>query len=180
LRRLLVVLLGVVVAGAGLVALVLAFASRDDSQLSAAAEGPGELQPDRGASHLPAEDAGGEIVVRLPPDPPTSGPHRDELVTRDRRPLTSDQIIHALELGNIVILYQGDEPAAPLVRLQEDVGGPFDAELAAAGQSVILAPAGGAGAATALAWRRVLRVDDVRDPTLREFTEHWLGRGLQP
>jgi Protein of unknown function (DUF3105) len=180
LPRLLVVLLGVVVAAAGLIGLVLVLAARDDSQLAAAPAGPGELQPDRGADHLPAGDVADSVMERLPEDLPTSGPHAVELVTRDRRALTTDQIIHALELGNVVILYAGDEPAAALERLQEDVAGPFDAELAAAGQSVILAPAEGAGAATALAWRRVLRAGEPNDPALREFTEHWLGRGLQP
>jgi hypothetical protein len=60
------------------------------------------------------------------------------------------------------------------------VAGPFDAELAAAGQAVILARRPGAGPATALAWRRILRAGDPADPDLRTFTEHWLGRGLQP
>jgi Protein of unknown function (DUF3105) len=180
LPRLLVVLLGVIVAAAGLIGLVLVLAARDDSQLAAAPEGPGELQPDRGADHLPAGDVADSVLERLPEDVPTSGPHAVELVTRDRRALTSDQIIHALELGNVVILYGGDAPGRELERLQEEVAGSFDAELAAAGQSVILAPAGGAGAATALAWRRVLRADEPGEPALREFTEYWLGRGLQP
>jgi hypothetical protein len=170
LPRLLVVLLGVGVALGGLLALVLFLGSRDDSQLSAAPAGPGELQPDRGARHDgPAEETA---------EPPTSGTHRPELVTRDRRELSADQIIHALELGNVVILY--DEPSPALERLQKDVAGPFDAELAAAGQAVILARRDGAGPATALAWRRELRVDDPSDPALREFAEAWLGVGLQP
>ena len=38
---------------------------------------------------------------------PTSGPHREELVTRDRRRLSDDEILDALELGNVVILYDG-------------------------------------------------------------------------
>ena len=161
---------GVVVVLAGIVALVLAFSSRDDPQLSSDAAGPGRLQPDRGSGHGRAADP--------VDDPPASGPHRPDLVTRDRRPLTDDQLLHALELGNVVILYEQISPA--LRRLQEEVSGPFDAELAAAGQAVILAPREGAGPATGLAWRRVLRVDDPADPALREFAETWLGRGLRP
>ena len=158
---------------AGAVALVFfVVTGRDDSQV-AGPQGPGELQPNRGASHSgPAEPAG--------EDPPTSGTHEPALVTRDRRPISDDQLIHALELGDIVILYEGREPGAALERLQEEVSGPFDAELAAAGQAVILARRAGAGPATGLAWRRILRVDDPADPELREFTEHWLSRGLQP
>ena len=80
----------------------------------------------------------------------------------------------------MVILYDAPQPPPALVQLQEDVTGPFDAEVAAAGQAVILARRPGAGPATALAWRRVLRADDPADPALREFAEFWLGRGLQP
>jgi uncharacterized protein DUF3105 len=172
LRRLAAVAVGVVVA-VGAVALVFfVVTGRDDSQV-AGPQGPGELQPNRGASHSGPAEASGD-------DPPTSGTHEPALVTRDRRPITDDQLIHALELGDVVILYEGREPGAALERLQEEVAGPFDAELAAAGQSVILARRAGAGPATALAWRRILRADDPADPELREFTEHWLGRGLQP
>ena len=78
----------------------------------------------------------------------------------------------------MVILYDAPDPGAPLERLQEEVAGPFDAELAAAGQAVILARRPGAGPATALAWRHVYQTDDPADPALREFAEAWLGRGL--
>ena len=171
-RRALVVVAGVALAAAAVAAVFLIATGRDDSQL-AGPHGPGELQPNRGASHAgPAEPSGAE--------PPTSGTHEPRLVTRDRRPISDDQLIHALELGDVVILYESREPPAALRRLQEDVAGPFDAEVAAAGQAVILARRAGAGAATALAWRRILRADDPADHDLREFTEHWLGRGLQP
>jgi len=171
LRRTLTVALGVAVAIAGLVAVMLVLSSRDDSQLSAAPAGPGELQPDRGASHDAAAQPSGAT-------PPTSGTHRPDLVTRDHARLTDDQIIHALELGNVVILYDAPRPAAALDGLQDEVAGPFDAELAAAGQAVILARRPGVGPATALAWRRILKTADATDPALLEFTEAWLGRGL--
>ena len=76
-----------------------------------------------------------------------------------------------------MILYDGARPDPALVKLQRDVAGAFDAELAAAGQAVILAPRQGAGAATALAWKRILRADP-SDPALRGFAEFWLGRGI--
>ena len=172
-RRVLLVVAGVILAVAAVAAVFLLATGRDDSQLSGP-EGPGELQANRGASHSgPAE---------APADgPPTSGTHEPRMVTRDLRPITDDQLIHALELGDVVILYGGAQPPPALLRLQRDVmGGPFDAEVAAAGQAVILAQRSGAGPATALAWRRVLRADEPSDPDLREFTESWLGRGLQP
>jgi Protein of unknown function (DUF3105) len=168
LRRLGLVAAGVLVAVAGLIALALLFNARDDPEVASAPAGPGELQPDRGSGHGAPADVGDEW--------PTSGPHREELVTRDRRRLTDDQILHALELGNVVILY--DTPDPRLERLQEEVAGPFDAEVAAAGQAVILARRDGAGPATALAWRSVYQADDAVDPGLREFAEAWLGRGL--
>ena len=68
-----------------------------------AEDGPGELRPDRGAAHDGPASAAGE-------EPPTSGTHRPVLVTRDRRTLSDDQIIHALELGNVVILYERPGP----------------------------------------------------------------------
>jgi hypothetical protein len=159
LRRALLAVLGVAVAVGVVLAVVLVFSARDESDLSSTAAGPGEVQPD-GA------------------DPPASGPHRDALVTRDRRPLSDDQLVNALALGDVVILYGGSAPAPALVRLQRDVAGPFDAELAAAGQAVILAPRKGAGPATALAWKRILRADDPADPKLQDFAEFWLGRGI--
>jgi hypothetical protein len=172
-RRLLLVVLAVLVGCAALAALLLALTARDESQVAGAPAGPGELQPDRGAAHgTAARVPAGEL--------PTSGAHRAELVTRDRRALTDDQIIHALELGNVVVLYDAPDPGSALEAVQEEVAGPFDAELAAAGQAVILARRESAGPATALAWRRMLRSDDSTDPRLREFAETWLGQGLRP
>jgi hypothetical protein len=159
LRRALLAVLGVAVAVAVVAVVVLVFSARDESDLSSAPAGPGQVQPD-GA------------------DPPASGPHSDALVTRDRQPLSDDQLVNALALGDVVILYEGSKPAPALVRLQRAVAGPFDAELAAAGQAVILAPRKGAGPATALAWKRILRADDPADPNLQDFAEFWLGRGI--
>jgi hypothetical protein len=166
LRRVGLVAAGVLVAVAGVIALAVAFNARDDPEVASAPTGPGELQPDRGSGH----DAAANVTDEFP----TSGPHREEPVTRDRRRLTDDQILHALELGNVVILYDGPAPT----QVQEEVAGPFDAEVARAGQAVILARRDGAGPATALAWRHVYRAADPSDPGLREFAEAWLGRGL--
>ena len=156
--------LAIVAAAVALLGLVLLLGALDDAEV-APAQGPGELRPDRGSAHDgPARAAGDE--------PPTSGTHRPELVTRDRRPLTDDQIIHALELGNVVIVTERVNPE--LVAVQRDVAGPFDAEVAAAGQAVILARR--AGPTMALAWRRLLRSEDPAE--LQAFAEAWLGRGV--
>ena len=157
-RRALLAVLGVAVAAGVVAVVVFVFSARDESDLSSAPAGPGQVQPE-GA------------------DPPASGPHTDALVTHDRRPLSRDQLVNALALGDVVILYDGAAPAPALVKLQRAVAGPFDAELAAAGQAVILAPRKGAGPATALAWKRILRADPA-DSSLQDFAEFWLGRGI--
>jgi Protein of unknown function (DUF3105) len=153
----------IVAAALALIGLVLFLGARDDAEV-APAKGPGELRADRGAAHNgPARPEGDE--------PPTSGTHRPELVSRDRRELTDDQLIHALELGNVVIVSERIGPE--LAAVQREVAGPFDAEIAAAGQAVILAR--GDGPTTALAWRRLLRSDDPAE--LQAFAEAWLASG---
>jgi hypothetical protein len=178
-RRGLAVLAATVVVLAGMGALLYAFNSRDDAGVgggtarTTAAAGPGELEPDRGNGHL----AAGQALPGNLSDPPTSGAHHPRLPTADRSALSDDQILQALELGDVIVFYDGRAPAAPLRALQRAVSGPFDAEVAAAGQQVILAPRKGAGPATAVAWRRRLRASDPADPQLRAFAEAWLGIG---
>ena len=155
--------LGIVAALVALLGLVLLLGGQDDAEIGTA-QGPGELRPDRGAAHGGPARASGD-------EPPTSGTHSPDLVTRDRRPLTDDQLIHALELGNVVILAERIEPE--LATVQEEVAGPFDAEVAAAGQAVILARRD--GPTTALAWRRLLRTDDPAE--LQAFADEWLASG---
>ncbi|MBE2315138.1 DUF3105 domain-containing protein [Solirubrobacter sp. CPCC 204708] len=148
--------------------LIVVLAGRDSSQVeSGAAAGPGVLEPDRGSGRTAG--AGASPADR----PPTSGPHRAEPVQADRTVLSDDQILEALALGNVVIAYEGEAPAA----VQEEVSGPFDPELAAAGQAVILARRPGVGPPQALAWRRRLVASGPEDPRLREFAEAWLGQG---
>jgi hypothetical protein len=170
-RRALAVAAGTVIVLGGIVALLLAFNSRDDAGVggAAATTGPGELQPARGAAHTGIAPPAADL--------PTSGPHRARAVARDARELDGDQIVHALELGNVVLAYGSAEPPTPLRDLQEAAAGPFDAQLAAAGQSVILGRVPGMDGVAALAWRRLLRTQDPADPALREFVEAWLGTG---
>jgi hypothetical protein len=172
-RRTLVGVAGVAIAAAALIALVLAFTARDDAEVSGP-QGPGELQRDRGARHL-AE--GEHVPLEGLTDPPTSGPHHPAAVTRDRSRLDPNEILHALELGNVILFYAGERPPPALRALQEELTGPFEPELAAAGQAVILAQRPGAGPVTAAAWRRLLRAADPAGAEVREFAEAWLGRG---
>jgi hypothetical protein len=176
-RRVLVLLLGTALVAGGIFALLLVFNARDDAGVggSNAPAGPGRLQPDLGSRHL---DATQHVPLDGLTDPPTSGAHHARLPTREGR-LSPDEILHALELGDVILFYDAPRPPAPLRAVQRDVSGPFDAEVAAAGQQVILARRPTRGAATAAAWRRLLRVDDPADPRLREFAEAWIGRGIR-
>ena len=176
-RRLLAVLLGTALVAGGIFALLLAFNARDDAGVSGggAPAGPGELQPDRGSRHLESTQ---HVPLEGLTDPPTSGAHHDRLPTREGR-LSPDEILHSLELGDVILFYDAPRPPAALRSLQRDVSGPFDAEVAAAGQQVILARREGAGAVTAAAWRRLLRVQSPSDPALRAFAEAWIGRGVR-
>jgi hypothetical protein len=174
-RRLLLVLLGTVVVAGGIFALLLAFNARDDAGVGGGAPaGPGELQPDRGSRHLESTQ---HVPLEGLTDPPTSGAHHARLPTEEGR-LSPDEILHSLELGDVILFYDAPRPPAPLRALQREVSGPFDAEVAAAGQQVILARREGSGPVTAAAWRRLLRTDDPSDPRLREFAEAWIGRGV--
>ncbi len=176
-RRLVALLLGTALVAGGVFALLLVFNARDDAGVSGTQNpsGPGQLQPDRGSRHL---QAGQHVPLAGLTDPPTSGAHHDRLPTREGR-LSPDEILHSLELGDVILFYDAKRPPAALRALQRDVSGPFDAEVAAAGQQVILARRDGVGAVTAAAWRRLLRVDDPSDPRLREFAEAWIGRGVR-
>jgi len=171
----------VVVACAALVVVAiggwLLFANaRDDAGVgaSAAPSGPGDLQPDRGDRHLPA---GEHVPLEGLTDPPTSGAHHDRLVTREGT-LDPNEILHALELGDVIFFYGSAKAPAALKRVQEDVSGPFDPEVAAAGQQVVLARRPGTDGVVAAAWRRLLRTGDAADPRLREFADAWLGVGV--
>ena len=148
-RRFLGGVIIVVVSLAAVVAVILFLQSRDEGNVGAGT-GPGEK------------------VKALCPASPTG-------ITHDARPLSQDQVRHALELGNVVLRYHGSRPPAALRQIQDELTGPFDAEIAAAGQAVILA--GGGNTVEALAWGRRLRARTPGDPALRTFAESWLGEG---
>jgi Protein of unknown function (DUF3105) len=167
-RRLLPVLAGVLLLVGGIY-LVMTVASGRETGGGVAgdeqAAGPGELEPV--AEGRPTADG----------DPPTSGDHADRNLTAEGR-VDVDELLTALEQGNVVLAYPpGPRPPA-LVRLQEAVSGPFDPELAAAGQMVVLVPWPGIDAVQGLAYRRRLRASGPQDDRLRAFAEAWLGQGL--
>lgn len=170
-RRAVTLLLGALVVAAALVGLVSAFTARDDAgvEVGGGPSGPGRLEPDQGAEHGSPAPPANEL--------PTSGTHLARNVTADARAIGGDELLHALEQGNVVLAYGADSPPRALRRIQREVAGPFDAEVAAAGQAVILARIEGLDGVAALAWRRLLRTSDPADPGLRAFAEAWLGIG---
>ena len=161
---------GALVVLAGVGGLLLLFQSRDTGDLTGGDSGPGQLHPDRGATH------GASAPEVSAAELPTSGEHAPAALARDKTDITGDEWLHALELGNVIVAYGSDEPGDALLRLQEDLG-PYDPELAAAGQSVVLAHVGGLAQPTAVAWRRTLEFQDPAAPEVREFVEAWLGTG---
>jgi hypothetical protein len=158
-------------ASAACLVLIVVLASRDPSGVSTAS-GPGTLLPDHGNRRLPA----GAPAPRSPAaDPPASGPHHEVAVRRDGVALSDDQLLSALALGNVVIAFDGASPPAVLRRVQRGTAGAFSADLAAAGQAVILDRRPGVGGVVALAWRRRLRSAD--EAALTDFVNAWLGQG---
>jgi hypothetical protein len=158
LRRIGLALLTLVVAIGGFVLVLLFFEGRDNSQVPNAASGtggPGQVATDQRHAQTPA-------------------PIRSD---RDGTRLSEDQLLHALELGDVVLLYGTRAPPPALRALQERLAGRFDPVLAANGAAVILGYRPGMDGVTALAWRHVLRAPSASDPAVQEFADYWLGRG---
>ena len=132
---------------------------------------PGRAYPDQGDRHLTA----GEPRPRYDSDPPTSGAHRPVPVTRNGAGISDDQLLQALSLGNVAFLYSSTAAPRGLQAVADQVAPRFTPALAADGQTVILGRRPGLSTITAVAWGHMLRSDDATQ--LRNFAEHWLGRG---
>lgn len=161
-RRLIPVLVGLVLVAGGIYGLLRVFSGRDSSQLSApsSAQGPGTLE---------AEDGGGG-------SPPTAGTPGTGSLTREVE-VPEPILLHALAIGDVAFAYDARKPPAALVRLRDDLTGPFDPELAAAGQMAFLVRVEGVRGVQALAWRRRFQAGGPADPQLRAFVDAWLGKG---
>jgi hypothetical protein len=158
LRRAVVVLITLLVALGGFVLVLLFFEGRDNSQV------PGDPQ----AAQVP-----GQAVANQPRAQAPAAIRRDGGETR----LSQDQLLHALELGDVVLLYGTRAPPQQLRALQRKITGPFDPVLAANGAAVILAYRPGTDGVTALAWKRRLQAPSPADPAIEDFADYWLGRG---
>lgn len=160
----------------GLIALLSGFfAGRDQAGVSGQANPPGQAFADLGHARLQP----GDRRPAYNSDPPTSGAHVPAAVSRDQTGLSDDQLLQALQLGDVAIAYGSSVAPPQLVALARQVASPFTPSLAAAGQAVILDRRPGTVGYVALAWAHLLRVDRPDDPQLRQFATFWLGRGAQ-
>jgi hypothetical protein len=172
LERLLIVVAALAIS-IGVIALLSGglLAGRDDPGVTAGQSGPGTQYRDQGNLHLRR----GELRPVYDSNPPTSGPHIPEAVLRDGAELSNDQLLQALEVGNVVFMYGTRQPPGGLEAIAQAVGGPFTPALAASGQAVILARRPGTRGVIALAWTHMLHT--LSGPDLRGFAQFWLSRG---
>jgi hypothetical protein len=172
-RRFWLVVLGVLLSLAALAGVLFFAAERDEPGLGSGNEGPGTLYPDQGKDHLAL---GEEPKVKFNSDPPTSGPHIPDPVLRDGVRLTNDQVLQALERGNVVVFFDSAREGRALRRLQRSMTGPFEPAVAGAGQALILARRPGTKGVIAASWRHLLTVRSPTDPQLGAFAQYWIGR----
>ncbi|HTU86203.1 MAG TPA: DUF3105 domain-containing protein [Solirubrobacteraceae bacterium] len=149
------------------------FVNRDQAGVSGTGGGPGQAFADLGDGVLRP----GQSRPAYNSNPPTSGPHVPVAVTRDAAPLSDDQLLQALEVGDVVIFYGTRQPPAAVRQLALSVAPPFTPALAAVGETVIIAPRSGTTGLVAAAWTHLLHVTGPADPQLRQFMDYWLGRG---
>jgi hypothetical protein len=83
--------------------------------------------------------------------------------------------LRLLRAGDVFLLYGGARAPAPLVALRDQLSGPPDEAIEAAGQAVILVRRAGADGVVALGGERILRTADPADPALEQFASQLLG-----
>ena len=149
------------------------FAGQDPAGVSGTDVTVGLKFHDLGHAHI----SPGQPHPAYDSNPPTSGAHVLEPVLRENGPLNNDQLLQALEVGDVVLVYGTPTVPAGLPQLAQSVAGRFTPALAAAGQAVILTHRRRTRGVTALAWTRMLQVRSGQDPLLTQFAQQFLGRG---
>jgi Protein of unknown function (DUF3105) len=174
LERVLIVVAALAIA-VGVIALLSGglLAGNDSPGVSGADAGPGVQYQDQGHATLRS----GEARPAYDSNPPTSGPHAAAPTARDGSDMTDDELLQALQEGDVVLMYGTRKPPPGLAAVADSVAPPFSPALAASGNAVILAHRPGIEGIVALAWTHMLRSDSADDPALRTFAEDWLGRG---
>ncbi len=130
------------------------FAGNDTPGVTGSSSGPGIAVKDLGDAHLKP----GQTPPGYSSTPPTSGPHVPVQVRTDRALLSNNQLLEALELGNVVLVYGSSTPPAGLMAVARANASPFTPALAATGQAVILARRPGTSGVVGLAWAHLIRV----------------------
>ncbi|MGZ4170639.1 MAG: DUF3105 domain-containing protein [Solirubrobacteraceae bacterium] len=148
-------------------------AGRDAPGVSGAQSGPGVPFPDQGDAHLRP----GQSRPRYDSDPPTSGPHLPAATDRTGAQLTDDQLLQALSVGDVVLMYGTRTPPPGLAAMATSIAPAFSPALAATGQAAVLAYRPSTTGVLGLAWAHMVHVRSPTDPTLRAFAQYWLGRG---
>jgi Protein of unknown function (DUF3105) len=168
-----IVLVALAVAAGAIALLSGYFAGNDTPGVTGSSSGPGIAVKDMGDAHLRP----GQTPPRYTSNPPTSGPHVPVPVRKNHAVLSNNQVLEALELGDVVFVYGSPAPPAQLEAIARANAAPFTPALAAAGQAVILARRPGTPGVVGLAWAHLIRVRGPAAPSLRQFVQYWLGRG---
>ena len=168
-----IVLVALAIAAGAIALLSGYFAGNDTPGVTGSSRGPGIAVKDIGDTHLRR----GQTPPRYSSNPPTSGPHVPVPVRSNRAVLSNNQLLEALELGDVVLVYGSPAPPPQLQAVARANAAPFTPALAAAGQAVILARRPGTRGVVGLAWAHLIRVPGPAAPSLRHFIQYWLGRG---
>lgn len=173
-ERLLIVLVAFALA-VGIIAVLSGglLAGRDNPGISGQAGPLGAQFRDLGHARL----APGAAHPAYDSRPPTSGAHLPLAIRHDAAAINDDQLLQALEVGDVVLMYGSPLPPPGLRALADSVAGPFAPALAAAGQAVVLARRTGINGVLGLAWTRLIHVRAPSDPALRGFVLFTLGQG---
>ena len=174
-ERLLILVASLAVA-VGVIALLSGglLAGHDSPGVSGAASGPGVAFPDQGNAQLKP----GQPHPSYDSEPPTSGPHVPTPIDRNGAQVTNDQLLQALSVGDVVLMYGTHTPPPGLAAVANGIApAAFSPALAATGQAVVLAYRPGTTGVMGLAWAHMVHVRSPTDPTLRSFSQYWLGRG---
>jgi hypothetical protein len=165
-----------VILGVGAVALTISYFNGKDSSQVGDAPGPGLALPDEGNSHLTP----GQPSPTYKQAPPASGAHHVVALRRDATTLSNDQLLTALEQGNVVLLYGTPKPPPALKALARDEAAEFTPDVAAGGGAIVLGRRPGTNGIIALAWRRMLHVPNGQIGALRNFADAYLGGVTAP
>jgi hypothetical protein len=130
--------------------------------------------PDQGNARLTP----GQARPDYDSEPPTSGAHLPAATDRNGAQLSDDQVLQALSVGDVVLMYGSRKPPTGLAAVADGIApAAFSPALAATGQAVVLAYRPATTGVIGMAWAHMVHVRSPTDPTLRSFAQYWLGRG---